>query len=88
MLLGLVAMLVVLETFCELEQLKTFRKLFYVKKSKDEDQENIMDHDQLAFSSISDQVSSLKDEQKLSEPFVALQPVASYTSDGSMNNDH
>nr|DBA21940.1 TPA: hypothetical protein GDO54_013050 [Pyxicephalus adspersus] len=75
LLLGLVAMLVVLETFCELQELKTFRKLFYVKKGKDEDQENIMEHDQLAFSSISDQVATLKEEQKLNEPFVALHPV-------------
>ncbi|XP_075701949.1 potassium channel subfamily K member 1 [Rhinoderma darwinii] len=87
LLLGLIAMLVVLETFCELQELKIFRKLFYVKKKTDEDQENIMEHDQLAFSSISDQVSSFKDEQKLSEPFVALQPVVNYTSDGSINNE-
>ncbi|KAM5135675.1 potassium channel subfamily K member 1 [Mantella aurantiaca] len=88
LLLGLVAMLVVLETFCELQELKTFRKLFYVKKGKDEDQVNIMEHDQLAFSSISDQVATLKDEQKLNEPFVALQPVVSYSNDGSINNEH
>ncbi|XP_069607056.1 potassium channel subfamily K member 1 [Ranitomeya imitator] len=87
LLLGLIAMLVVLETYCELQELKMFRKLFYVKKKKDEDQENIMENDQLAFSSISDQVASLKEEQKLSEPFVSLQPVVSYTSDGSINND-
>ncbi|XP_018416188.1 PREDICTED: potassium channel subfamily K member 1 [Nanorana parkeri] len=88
LLLGLVAMLVVLEAFCELQELKTFRKLFYVKRGKDEDQENIVEHDQLAFSSISDQVASLKDEHKLSEPFVALHPVASYATDGSINNEH
>ncbi|XP_069808518.1 potassium channel subfamily K member 1 [Dendropsophus ebraccatus] len=87
LLLGLIAMLVVLETFCELQELKTFRKMFYVKKKKEEDQEKIVEHDQLAFSSISDQVASFKEEQKLSEPFVALQPVASYTSDGSISNE-
>ncbi|KAM3921793.1 potassium channel subfamily K member 1 [Leptodactylus fuscus] len=87
LLLGLIAMLVVLETFCELQELKMFRKLFYVKKKKDEDQENIVEHDQLAFSSISDQVASLKEDQKLSEPFVALQPVVTYTGDGSNNNE-
>ncbi|KAG2467126.1 KCNK1 protein, partial [Polypterus senegalus] len=32
LLLGLIAMLVVLETFCELEELKQFRKIFYIKK--------------------------------------------------------
>ncbi|KAK1328017.1 hypothetical protein QTO34_012439 [Cnephaeus nilssonii] len=55
LLLGLVAMLVVLETFCELHELKKFRKMFYVKKDKDEDQVHIMEHDQLSFSSITDQ---------------------------------
>ncbi|CAI9597145.1 unnamed protein product [Staurois parvus] len=88
LMLGLLAMLVTLETFCELQELKTFRKLFYVKRMKDGDQENIMEHDQLAFSSISDQVASLKDERKLSEPFVALQPVVNYNGDGSLNNEH
>ncbi|XP_073436786.1 potassium channel subfamily K member 1 [Dendrobates tinctorius] len=87
LLLGLISMLVVIETYCELQELKMFRKLFYVKKKKDEDQENIVEHDQLAFSSISDQVASLKEEQKLSEPFVSLQPVVSYTSDGTINNE-
>ncbi|XP_063815116.1 potassium channel subfamily K member 1 [Pseudophryne corroboree] len=87
LILGLIAMLVVLETFCELQQLKTFRKLFYVKKNKDEDQQNIVEHDELAFSSISDQAASLKDEQKLSEPFVSLQPVVNYTSESSLNTE-
>lgn len=87
LLLGLIAMLVALETFCELQELKMFRKLFYVKKTKDEDQENIVEHDQLAFSSISDQAASLKEEQKLSEPFVALQPVVNYTSDSPINSE-
>ncbi|XP_040293075.1 potassium channel subfamily K member 1 [Bufo bufo] len=87
LLLGLIMMLVVLETFCELQELKMFRKMFYVKKTKDEDQENIVEHDELAFSSISDQVDSFKEEHKLSEPFVALQPVVNYTSDGSINNE-
>ncbi|XP_071966805.1 potassium channel subfamily K member 1 [Engystomops pustulosus] len=87
LLLGLIAMLVVLETFCELQELKMFRKMFYVKKKKDEDQEHIVEHDQLAFASISDQVASLKEEQKLHEPFVALQPVVNYTSDSSLSHE-
>ncbi|XP_075032602.1 potassium channel subfamily K member 1 [Mixophyes fleayi] len=87
LIIGLIAMLVVLETFCELQQLKTFRKLFHVKKNKDEDQDNIIEHDQLAFSSISDQAASLKDEHKLSEPFVALQPVVNYTGESPLNNE-
>ncbi|XP_029449733.1 potassium channel subfamily K member 1 [Rhinatrema bivittatum] len=87
LMLGLIAMLVVLETFCELQELKKFRKMFYVKKSKEEDQEHIMEHDQLSFSSISDQAASLKEDQKLNEPFVSVEPVvAYYATDGSLNN--
>ncbi|XP_068010617.1 potassium channel subfamily K member 1 [Melanerpes formicivorus] len=84
LLLGLIAMLVVLETFCELHELKKFRKLFYVKKDKEEDQEQIMEHDQLSFSSISDQASSMKDDQKANEPFVTSQSPTS--NDSSLNN--
>ncbi|KAL6051149.1 hypothetical protein STEG23_007177, partial [Scotinomys teguina] len=70
LLLGLIAMLVVLETFCELHELKKFRKMFYVKKDKDEDQIHIMEHDQLSFSSITEQAAGLKEDQKQDEPFV------------------
>ncbi|PNJ43513.1 KCNK1 isoform 4, partial [Pongo abelii] len=71
LLLGLIAMLVVLETFCELHELKKFRKMFYVKKDKDEDQVHIIEHDQLSFSSITDQAAGMKEDQKQNEPFVA-----------------
>ncbi|XP_074846259.1 potassium channel subfamily K member 1 [Carettochelys insculpta] len=84
LLLGLIAMLVVLETFCELHELKKFRKMFYVKKDKEEDQVRMMEHDQLSFSSISDQAASMKEDPKANEPFVTIQPVTSY--DGCMNN--
>ncbi|KAK4824406.1 hypothetical protein QYF61_014717, partial [Mycteria americana] len=84
LLLGLIAMLVVLETFCELQELKKFRKLFYVKKDKEEDQVRIMEHDQLSFSSISDQAASMKDDQKANEPFVTSQSPTS--NDSSLNN--
>ncbi|NWU63615.1 KCNK1 protein, partial [Pterocles burchelli] len=84
LLLGLIAMLVVLETFCELHELKKFRKLFYVKKDKEEDQVHIMEHDQLSFSSISDQAASMKDDQKANEPFVTSQSPTS--NDSSLNN--
>ncbi|XP_053566793.1 potassium channel subfamily K member 1 [Bombina bombina] len=86
LLLGLVAMLVVLETFCELPELKKLRKLFYIKKKIEDDQEHIIEHDQLSFSSISDQAATLKEEQKLSEPFVSLQPVTYYATDASINH--
>lgn len=84
LLLGLIAMLVVLETFCELHELKKFRKMFYVKKDKDEDQVHIMEHDQLSFSSITEQVAGLKEEQKQNEPFVASQSTP--YEDGSANH--
>ncbi|XP_004717358.1 potassium channel subfamily K member 1 [Echinops telfairi] len=84
LLLGLIAMLVVLETFCELRELKKFRKLFYVKRFKGEDQLHILEHDQLSFSSISEQAAGLKEDQKQKEPFVAAQ--LSTQSDGSANN--
>lgn len=66
-------MLVVLETFCELHELKKFRKMFYVKKDKDEDQVHIVEHDQLSFSSITEQAAGLKEGQTQNEPFVTPQ---------------
>lgn len=58
--------------------------MFYVKKDKDEDQVHIMEHDQLSFSSITDQAAGMKEEQKQEEPFVA--PSSSEGSDGSVNH--
>ena len=69
-------MLVVLETFCELHELKKFRKMFYVKKDKEEDQVHIIEHDQMSFSSIMDQAASVKEDQKQNEPFVHPQSLA------------
>ena len=84
LLLGLIAMLVVLETFCELHELKKFRKMFYVKKDKEEDQMHIIEHDQLSFSSITDQAAGVQEDQKQNEPFVSPQPPA--LADGA--SDH
>ncbi|XP_028675980.1 potassium channel subfamily K member 1b [Erpetoichthys calabaricus] len=84
LLLGLIAMLVVLETFCELEELKQFRKIFYIKKVKEEDHLNILEHDQLSFSSVSDRTPSMK-EDKLNEPFVEVPPLSYNATDGSIN---
>ncbi|XP_028810421.1 potassium channel subfamily K member 1a [Denticeps clupeoides] len=67
LLLGLIAMLVVLETFCELQQMKKLRKMFYLKKEKAEDRLTIIDHEHLSFSSVTDQASSL--EQK-NDPYI------------------
>lgn len=76
-------MLVVLETFCELHELKKFRKMFYVKKDKEEDQVHIIEHDQMSFSSITDQAASVKEDQKQDEPFVPPQSPA--FADGAAN---
>uniref|UniRef100_A0A8C5MH32 Potassium channel subfamily K member 1 n=1 Tax=Leptobrachium leishanense TaxID=445787 RepID=A0A8C5MH32_9ANUR len=86
LLLGLVAMLIVLETFCELPQLTSFRKMFYMKRKKYEDRVNLAEEDQLAFSSISGHVVPLK-EQDINETFVALQPFASNAENGSANHE-
>lgn len=67
LILGLIAMLVVLETFCELQQMKKLRKMFYLKKQKTEDELNIVDHDHLSFASVSDQAASIKEDK--SDPF-------------------
>uniref|UniRef100_A0A673SZ73 Potassium two pore domain channel subfamily K member 1 n=1 Tax=Suricata suricatta TaxID=37032 RepID=A0A673SZ73_SURSU len=84
LLLGLIAMLVVLETFCELHELKKFRKMFYVKKDKDEDRVHIIEHDQLSFSSIADQAAGPKEDRKQNEPFVG--PQSSAHPDGPAGN--
>ncbi|MGH0116745.1 UNVERIFIED_CONTAM: hypothetical protein FKN15_021293 [Acipenser sinensis] len=85
LILGLIAMLVVLETFCELQELKQFRKMFYVKKEKAEDRVHIIDHEHLSFSSVSDQAASLR-EDKLNEPFMDVPPLTYSASDFSSLN--
>lgn len=42
--------------------------MFYVKKDKDEDQVHIIEHDQLSFSSITEQAAGMKEDQKQNEP--------------------
>ncbi|KAK1171023.1 hypothetical protein AOXY_G8006 [Acipenser oxyrinchus oxyrinchus] len=85
LMLGLIAMLVVLETFCELQELKHFRKMFYLKKEKAEDCVHIIDHEHLSFSSVSDQAASLR-EDKLNEPFMDVPPLTYSASDFSSLN--
>lgn len=53
LLLGLIVMLVVLETFCELQHLKQLRKMFYVKKEKPQDRLAILEHDHMSFTTVS-----------------------------------
>lgn len=67
LILGLIVMLVVLETFCELQQLKQLRKMFYVKKEKPQDRLAILEHDHLSFATVSKRALS---EDK-SHPFVS-----------------
>ncbi|CAG09454.1 unnamed protein product, partial [Tetraodon nigroviridis] len=64
LILGLIVMLVVLETFCELQQLKQLRKMFYLKKEKQKDRLAILEHDQLSFSSVSKEAASSNEDNK------------------------
>ncbi|KAM8852880.1 potassium channel subfamily K member 1b [Synchiropus picturatus] len=79
LIMGLIAMLVVLETFCELQQLKQLRKMFYLKKEKANDQLAILDHDQLAFSTVSDM--SLVQHEDKSQLFVSVTSLSSPSDD-------
>ena len=65
LILGLIVMLVVLETFCELQQLKQLRKMFYLKKEKQTDRLAILEHDQLFFSSLSKEAASNEDNRQM-----------------------
>lgn len=64
LILGLIVMLVVLETFCELQQLKQLRKMFYLKKEKQKDRLAILEHDQLSFSSVSKAAASSNEDNR------------------------
>ncbi|XP_029541264.1 potassium channel subfamily K member 1b [Oncorhynchus nerka] len=88
LLLGLVVMLVVLETFCELQQLKTLRKMFYLKKEKPQDRLAILEHDHLSFTSVSHQSNStsLKGDKTKDVPFVSVPVLASPGGDDPMIN--
>ncbi|KAJ8359781.1 hypothetical protein SKAU_G00163060 [Synaphobranchus kaupii] len=79
LLLGLIAVLVVLETFCELQQLKQLRKMFYLKKEKPQDRLTILDHDHLSFTSVSDQAASLREDK--TEPYVDVPVLSSPAGD-------
>ncbi|MBN3279742.1 KCNK1 protein, partial [Polyodon spathula] len=85
LMLGLIAILVVLETFCELQELKRFRKMFIVKKEKAEDRVHIINHEHLSFSSVSNQAASLR-EDKLNEPFMDVPPLTCSASEFSSLN--
>ncbi|KAJ8365233.1 hypothetical protein SKAU_G00140640 [Synaphobranchus kaupii] len=84
LLLGLVAMLVVLESFCELQQLKQLRKVFYLKKEQPEDRVNILEHDHLSFSSVSEQAATLR--EGTTEPYIKGQVLGTPVGDGPVIN--
>ncbi|XP_072292823.1 potassium channel subfamily K member 1b [Eucyclogobius newberryi] len=63
LLLGLIVMLVVLETFCELQQLKQLRKMFYLKKEKPQDRMAILEHDHLSFTTVSNRSPGQSEEK-------------------------
>uniref|UniRef100_A0A3B4B7F8 Potassium channel subfamily K member n=1 Tax=Periophthalmus magnuspinnatus TaxID=409849 RepID=A0A3B4B7F8_9GOBI len=65
LILGLIVMLVVLETFCELQQLKQLRKMFYLKKEKPQDRMAILEHDHLSFTTVSDRSPGQHEEKSL-----------------------
>lgn len=77
LILGLIVMLVVLETFCELQQLKQLRKMFYLKKEKPQDRLAILEHDHLSFTTVSKRAHN---EDK-THPFVSVSSLASPNDD-------
>ncbi len=79
-------MLVVLETFCELQQMKKLRKMFYLRKQKTEDQLNIVDHDHLSFASVSDRAASFKEDKTDMFPDDMVSPSPTTTSNGSTDD--
>ncbi|XP_078255226.1 potassium channel subfamily K member 1-like [Rhinoraja longicauda] len=81
LMIGLTAVLVVLETFCELQKLKELKRIFYLKKDKPEDEIKILDHDQLSFPSVVDSVPIGREQHKLSEPFVSGPKAHPFTED-------
>ncbi|XP_061601262.1 potassium channel subfamily K member 1b [Cololabis saira] len=78
LILGLIVMLVVLETFCELQQLKQLRKMFYLKKEKPQDRMAILEEDHLSFTTVSDS-GTLSEEKTLG--FVGVPTLASPNDD-------
>ncbi|XP_012714725.2 potassium channel subfamily K member 1b [Fundulus heteroclitus] len=79
LILGLIVMLVVLETFCELQQLKQLRKMFYLKKEKPQDRLAILEHDHLSFTTVSDNAGA-KGEDK-TKTFISVPTLVSPNDD-------
>lgn len=79
LILGLIVMLVVLETFCELQQLKQLRKMFYLKKEKPQDRLAILEHDHLSFTTVSSGATAHNEDK--TQPFVSVPTLASPNDD-------
>lgn len=79
LILGLIVMLVVLETFCELQQLKQLRKMFYLKKEKPQDRLVIVEHDHLSFTTVSSRPPALSEDK--TQSFVNVQTLGSPNDD-------
>ncbi|XP_058508164.1 potassium channel subfamily K member 1b [Solea solea] len=79
LILGLIVMLVVLETFCELQQLKQLRKMFYLKKEKPQDRMVILENDHLSFTTVPETPAGLMEDKF--QPFVRVTPLASPNDD-------
>lgn len=72
-------MLVVLETFCELQHLKQLRKMFYVKKEKQQDRLAILEHDHLSFTTVSKRAAAPNEDK--THPFVSATTLVSPSDD-------
>ncbi|KAF3842212.1 hypothetical protein F7725_024163 [Dissostichus mawsoni] len=79
LILGLIVMLVVLETFCELQQLKQLRKIFYLKKDKPQDRLAILEHDHLSFTTVSNRATVYTEGK--TQPFVSVPSLVSPNDD-------
>ncbi|XP_075933288.1 potassium channel subfamily K member 1b [Anarhichas minor] len=82
LILGLIVMLVVLETFCELQQLKQLRKMFYLKKEKPQDRLAILEHDHLSFTTVSNR-ATVYSEGKI-QSFISVPTQLSSPNDDPM----
>ncbi|CAJ1067466.1 potassium channel subfamily K member 1-like [Xyrichtys novacula] len=79
LILGLIVMLVVLETFCELQQLKQLRKMFYLKKEKPQDRLAILEHDHLSFTTVSKRAASQGEDK--TQSFIGVPTLMSPNDD-------
>lgn len=82
LILGLIVMLVVLETLCELQQLKQLRKMFYLKKEKPQDRLAILEHDHLSFTTVSSRATTYREGK--AQSFLSIQSQLTSPNDEPM----